>query len=414
MIEVKVPTTGNSGEPAVVLDWAVSVGQSVSAGDIVATLETAKAVVEVDAPADGVLLEIRYEEGDEAPEYDVLFVLGDSGEEVAPRATAAAEPADVATAPIRDQPEPETAAPGRRPRISISPRARRLAQSSGVDIHALEGSGPFGRILFSDVEAAAADAVGRAGNPADEAPAASTEEAAPQQASSAPSQPRSGRRVVVRGARKTTAQRMHASLQQSAQVTLTRYASAAAMLAYAQRLRASSDTRGTPRIGINDLLLFATARTVVRHPSANAWFDWDAITEFDHVDLGFAVDTDRALLVPVIRDAHALSLADLAASAHDAIDRARAGKTSPDELEGGTFTVSNLGGAGIHWFTPVLNTPQTCILGVGAVHQASPDAVPLLPLSLTFDHRGIDGSAAAALLADIVDAIENVDTLAAF
>lgn len=406
--EVKVPSTGNAGEPAVVLDWSVAVGQAVSAGDVVATLETAKAVVEVDAPVDGIVLDIRFESGDEAPEFDVLLVIGDAAEAVQPTAPVDAapapeeKPAEASREAVAGGPSSPSAdaAPTQRRRISISPRARRLALGAGVEIDSLEGSGPFGRILFSDVEAAAADVVAAA---------------APQTAAEPVGPPASeGRHVRVRGARRATAQRMHASLQQAAQVTLTRYAPADALLAYAARLRAGAESRDVQRIGVNDLLMFATARTVARHPAANAWFDWETITEFDQVHLGFAVDTDRALLVPVIRDAHALSLAELARQAHAAIERARSSRTSPAELEGGTFTISNLGGSGIHWFTPVLNTPQMCILGVGAVHRAVADAPAQIPLSLTFDHRGIDGSAAASLLKDLAEAIEHVDTLAAY
>lgn len=408
--EVKVPTTGNAGEPAVVLEWNVAVGDSVAAGDVVATLETAKATVEVDVPTGGVVLDIRFAEGDEAPEHDVLLVIGEPGE----RPPVVDAPAESGSAAETTEPSPPpVAASGAsgapRRRISISPRARRLAEERGLDIATISGSGPFGRIVIADVVGTSATSA-----PAQGA-AAPTPSSAPSPASApAPSARRGGRLVPVRGARKITAQRMHASLQNTAQVTLTRYAVGDALLSYAARLRQATEVRGAEKIGVNDLLLFAAARTVGRHPAANSWFSFDGITEFDHVDLGFAVDTGQALLVPVIRDADALGLAALAAQAHAAIDRARSGRLGSEEMEGGTFTVSNLGGAGVHWFTPVLNTPQSCILGVGAAHRAFPEAPAQLPLSLTFDHRAIDGSAAAALLADLVAAIEHIDTLAAF
>ncbi|MCJ1707802.1 dihydrolipoamide acetyltransferase family protein [Microbacterium sp. VKM Ac-2923] len=412
--EVKVPTTGNAGEPAVLLEWNVAVGDTVSIGDVVAVLETAKATVEVDTPAAGVVLDLRYAEGDEAPEHDVLLVVGAVGEAVSARTPDAAPSAgasvgasaapdgasDRSPATARAaSPAPEQSPP--RGRLSISPRARRLAAERDVDIALIEGSGPFGRIVIADVEAA---------DTAPPTPSATAPVPAPATSRAG----REGSVVPVRGARKVTAQRMHASLQGTAQVTLTRYASGDALLAYAARLKEAAALTGAARIGVNDLLLFAAARTLARHPAANSWFSWDGITRFDHVDLGFAVDTGQALLVPVIRDAQSLGLGALAEAAHAAIDRARAGRLAPDEMEGGTFTVSNLGGAGIHWFTPVLNTPQTCILGVGATHRAFPEAPAQLPLSLTFDHRAIDGSAAAALLADIASSIELIDTLAAY
>jgi pyruvate dehydrogenase E2 component (dihydrolipoamide acetyltransferase) len=206
---------------------------------------------------------------------------------------------------------------------------------------------------------------------------------------------------------------MHAALQEAAHVTLTRYADADVLLSYARRLRATADLHGDVRIGINDLVLFATSRAVAKHPEANSWFSWDGITRFDDVHLGFAVDTGQALLVPVIRSANTLALAQLASQARVLIERARSGKTTSEEMSGGTFTVSNLGGLGIHWFTPVLNPPQTCILGVGAAHRSHPDVPAQVPLSLTFDHRALDGASAAKLLGSIATAIEHVDTLAA-
>lgn len=403
--EVKVPTTGNAGEPAVILEWNVGVGDTVSAGDVVATLETAKAAVEVDTPEGGVVLEIRFAEGDEAPEHEVLLVIGAAGEAISTTTPATLTSNTPATASnglasaAQAEPVVVPVPPRTSTRISISPRARRLASERDVDIAAIAGSGPFGRIVIADVQAAVATTSRR---PELAAVATTSHD------------DKSGTTVPVRGARKVTAQRMHASLQSTAQVTITRYASGDALLDYAARLRSATEARGAEKIGVNDLLLFAAARTLPRHPAANSWFDWDGITQFDHVDLGFAVDTGSALLVPVIRDAQSLTLAELSSRAHSAIGRARAGKTSPDEMAGGTFTVSNLGGAGIHWFTPVLNTPQTCILGVGATHRAYPDAPAQLPLSLTFDHRAIDGAAAAALLADLATSIEHIDTLAAF
>ncbi len=391
--DVRVPTTGNAGEDAVVLEWNVAVGAQVTAGDILVTLETAKATMEVDAPASGVVLKILYNEGDDAPEHGLLAVLGEPGEVVDDAQQAPDAPAAPAVAPA-----PEAAAPSAR--TAASPRARVIAERNGIDLASVVGGGPGGRIIVSDVlrlkqETAVSAPVAQAPVPAPVAAAEFTV-------------------IPVRGARKVTAQRMQASLQNTAQLTLTRYADAGALLAYAARLRSVAEQGGGPRIGVNDLLLFATARAVVKHPAANSWFDWDGIKQFSAVNLGFAVDTGRALLVPVVRNADTLTLAGVAGAAKGLIERARAGTLTGDEMDGGTFTVSNLGGLGVHWFTPVLNPPQSGILGVGAVHRTSPDTPALLPLSLTFDHRSLDGAAAAALLADIAWAIENVDVLAAY
>jgi pyruvate dehydrogenase E2 component (dihydrolipoamide acetyltransferase) len=456
-IDVRVPTTGNAGEDAVIVDWSVSVGSQVSAGDVLVTLETAKATIEVEAPEGGEVLQILYESGAEVPEHEVLAILGAAGEVVArsepasdaddPGASApasatpavavtdAAADADAAAAAAAASAAGETAPASASAsttaghRVKASPRARILAERNGIDLTAVTGSGPGGRIIIADVLAAKKQA------PAQQAP---TQQAASHSApsQSAPAQPAPATTpaaasapaplppaaqpdaefdlVPVRGARKVTAQRMLASLQGTAQVTLTRYADATAMLAYVKRLRAVTEARELPKIGVNDVLLFATARAVVKHPAANSVFDWDGIRQYRSVNLGFAVDTGQALLVPVIPGADRLSLAEVAAAAKASIEKARTGKLTTPEMEGGTFTVSNLGGLGVHWFTPVLNTPQSCILGVGAAHQTHPEAPGLLPLSLTFDHRAIDGAAAAALLADIAKAIETVDVLSAF
>jgi pyruvate dehydrogenase E2 component (dihydrolipoamide acetyltransferase) len=397
--EVKVPTTGNAGEAAVVLEWNVSVGSEVSTGDVLGSLETAKSALDVEAPVSGSVLEILVAEGEEAPEHSTLMLIGAPGEADSAGSPAGQSPPKASAGPVLREAPPTVRAPrpDSRTRVNASPRARRIAAERGIDLASLDGSGPFGRIVIRDVPAAAPDT-----HPS---------------VTSAPSVAASsdGSRVVpVRGARKVTARRMQASLQEAAQVTLTRYAPADALVRYAARLKEVAQTDDRPAVSINDLLLFATARTVGKHPALNAWFDWDGITQFSTVHLGVAVDTGKALLVPVILQADTLTLGQLSAAARSVITRARDSRIEAREMEGGTFTVSNLGGLGVHWFTPVLNPPQAGILGVGAVHRAHPDAPAVLPLSLTFDHRAIDGAAAAAALRDIAHAVQTVDTLAAF
>jgi pyruvate dehydrogenase E2 component (dihydrolipoyllysine-residue acetyltransferase) len=420
--DVRVPTTGNAGEDAVVLEWNVSEGAEVTAGDILVTLETAKATIDVEAPISGQVLRTFFAAGDEVPEHEVLAVLGEPGEQMPPDGSSAGPAADAddmgATSPAYPTPAVLATQPARRAepdgrgqtparRHSASPRARKLAGEFGIDLTALAGTGPMGRIIIADVVAAQDRATAEA--PPEQR--ASTTPATIDQVRSTPTDEFTV--VPVRGARKITAQRMHASLSHSAQLTLTRYAKAKALLRYAKRLRRVTDATSRPRIGLNDLIMFAAARAAAQHPEANSWFDWEGIKQFAHVNLGFAVDTGQALLVPVIRSADTMTLSELSQAVRAAVDKARAGTLTPDEMDGGSFTVSNLGGHGIHWFTPVLNPPQTCILGVGAAHQSHPAGPSLLPLSLTFDHRAIDGAGAAALLADIASYIETVDVIAA-
>jgi pyruvate dehydrogenase E2 component (dihydrolipoamide acetyltransferase) len=417
--DVRVPTTGNAGEDALVLEWNVTEGSDVTAGEILVTLETAKATIDVEAPISGHVLKTFYAAGEEVAEHEVLAVLGEPGEQLPPDGSspgpAANEddmgttspayptPAVIATQP-RTGAEPDGSTQQAVRRHSASPRARKLASEFGIDLSSLSGTGPMGRIIIADVVAA------KEGVSA-EAPQTMPTSPTIEQASSVPADEFTV--VPVRGARKITAQRMHASLTDTAQLTLTRYAKAKALLRYAKRLRRAADATSRPRIGLNDLIMFATARAVAQHPAANSWFDWDGIKQFERVNLGFAVDTGQALLVPVIRSADAMTLSELSQAARALVDRARSGALTTEEMDGGTFTVSNLGGHGIHWFTPVLNPPQTGILGVGAIHQDDRAAPRHLPLSLTFDHRAIDGAAAARLLADIAGCIETVDVLSA-
>jgi pyruvate dehydrogenase E2 component (dihydrolipoyllysine-residue acetyltransferase) len=423
--DVRVPTTGNAGEDAVVLEWNVTEGSDVTAGDVLVTLETAKATIDVEAPISGHVLRTFYAAGDEVPEHEVLAVLGEPGEQLPSEGSPAGPAADAddmgATSPAYPTPavlatqpgggaeqDGHTQTPARR--HTASPRARKLAGEFGLDIAALAGTGPMGRIIIADVVAARDRTTAHAPPPLPPPQPVLTPPAIDQ----TPNAPAEEFTVVpVRGARKITAQRMHASLANSAQLTLTRYAKAKALLRYAKRLRRVTDATSRPRIGLNDLIMFATARAVAQHPAANSWFDWEGIKQFRHVNLGFAVDTGQALLVPVIRSADTMTLSELSQAARTAIDKARAATLAPDDMDGGTFTVSNLGSLGIHWFTPVLNPPQTAILGIGATHQDHPAGPSLLPLSLTFDHRAIDGAAAATLLSDIAGCIETVDVIAA-
>jgi pyruvate dehydrogenase E2 component (dihydrolipoamide acetyltransferase) len=418
--DVRVPTTGNAGEDAVVLEWNVTEGSDVTAGDILVTLETAKATIDVEAPISGQVLKTFYATGDEVPEHEVLAVLGEPGEQMPPEGSSAGPAADAddmgATSPAYPTPAAIATQPGggaepngrtQTRRHSASPRARRLAGEFGIDLSSLAGTGPMGRIIIADVVAAQ-------DRPAAEAPPTPQPVLTPPTIDQTPSAPVDEFTVVpVRGARKITARRMQASLATSAQLTLTRYAKAKALLRYAKRLRQVTDATSRPRMSLNDLIMFATARAVAQHPEANSWFDWEGIKQFTHVNLGFAVDTGQALLVPVIRSADTMTLSELSQAARTLVERARTGTLAPDEMDGGTFTVSNLGGLGIHWFTPVLNPPQTAIVGIGAAHQSHPAGPSLVPLSLTFDHRAIDGAAAAKLLSDIASCIETVDVIAA-
>lgn len=214
--------------------------------------------------------------------------------------------------------------------------------------------------------------------------------------------------IKVRGARKITAQRMRASLQETAQVTLTRYADASNLMSYRARLKEQSTHRPDEICPtVNDIIMHCASQVLESHVEINALFTPEGIERHSAVNLGFAVDTGRSLLVPVIHGANDLGLNELAQRSRQLIELAKTGKITAEEMTGGTFTVSNLGGLGVHWFTPVLNAPQVGILGIGALHTFVPGSAQI-PLSLTFDHQALDGAAAAAVLGAFGSAIERV------
>ena len=328
-------------------------------------------------------------------------------------------------------------ASGRGP--AASPRARRRAAELGVDYTALAGSGPNGRIIERDVVAAAqarpaltgaARAAAAAGAPV---PAAGSGiggrvTLADLAAAAAGAAPEAVETVPITGVRKLISERMQQSLSDTAQLTMHATADAEALLAYRARLKASPEHLGLAGVTINDLILYAVARTLPRYPELNAVVAGDQIERHRMVQLAFAVDTDRGLVVPVIGGADRLSIAALAARAHELAAATQAGSISPDLLHGGTFTVTNLGALGVESFTPILNLPQVAILGVGALTlkpvladpaaAGAPDPAQVtwrrhLGLSLTIDHRVVDGAPAARFLQALAAAVADIDLLAA-
>ncbi len=424
---IVLPQQGNSVESCIVQTWKVAVGDTITVDQTICEVETDKATLEVPATAAGTVLALYAEEGDEVPVMKALLAVGEPGEAPPPagdgasdapaattaasssRAAASKAPVDQASAgKQRDGETVPGSAPllatggggGRRPHHA-SPRARKLAEGLGVDTAQLAGSGPGGRVLVRDVEAAAG------GSPAGAAPR--TTAAVPAMGKSAPVGPAQvSEEIPVTGIRKVIAERMLASLQGSAQLTLHAPADARALLSYRARVKeAVSRTDSArpggaiPSISINDMVNFAVARTLQDYPELNAHFLQTSIRRFAGVDLGFAVDTDKGLLVPTIQGAHGLSLVDLHHAARELAERARTGKATPADLAPATFTVTNLGGLGIEYFTPVLNVPQVAILGVGTIvyrPDASGENVPQIMLSLTIDHRAVDGAPAARFL----------------
>jgi len=391
--EVLLPKQGNSVESCIILEWKKAEGDVVAEGEPILEVETDKATFEVESTADGVLLMKLVSEGDDVPVLSPIAVVGEPGEKVATPAAAPAtdsKPSSAEAAALSAAPsvlpnataEGVPSARGRRP--AISPRARRLADQSGIAYAALTGNGPGGRIMVKDVQTA----LDRGASLTTEAGARTT----PKSADDAPYE-----EVVVTGIRKVIAERMHASLTSTAQFTMNTGADARRLLEYRARLKASA-SEDLKSISINDLVMFAVSRALPGFRELNATFSDGVIRRYESVNLGFAVDTERGLMVPVIRDANHLTLTQLAAEAHRLAETCKAMKARPEDLTGGTFSVTNLGVFGIQSFTPVIDAPQVGILGVGTIEprpvlvDGEPVFVPTMGLSLTIDHQVVDGA----------------------
>ena len=437
---VVMPQLGNSVESCIIVEWMIAEGDTVAVDQTLASIETDKSTMEVPSTAAGTVLKLLWEEGDEVPVKDPLIIVGEPGEDISglvPGADAA--PADAAPVEQASAPE-QVAAPAfatERATGAVSPRARALAASHGVDASAItEGSGPHGRVIERDVAAAIAagpvltSAARAAGVSAAEgtgiggrvsvADAGRTAEAAPAAAVAAPAAaadfPGASTSAPLKGVRKVVAKRMMESLTSTAQLTLNTTANAAGILAMRKKVKNADEALGLNKITLNDLVCFAVSRTLLKYPVFNAHLEDGVLTEFEQVHLGFACDTPRGLLVPVIRSAQALGLKAFSDEAKRLAGGAIDGSLSPDFLSGGTFTVSNIGSFGIETFTPVINLPQTAILGVGAITPRPTVAADgtigveqRLNLSLTIDHQVIDGADGARFLRDLVAAIENID-----
>ncbi len=385
---VKVGMTMTEGA---VEEWYVSDGESVDAGALLYRLETEKVNLDVDAETAGTVKHIAQpgvmlEPGDVigfifAPDEEIPDVLPTPGLQVTgTEASVAERPAPAAA--------PAPAAGDRRP---SSPAARRLAEEIGIDLGAVEGTGPRGRITREDVEQAAA---ARSAAPA------------PAAAASAASAPQ-----PLRGMRRTIAERMHASLANSAQLTLDMEAEMDDAVKLRTQLGAEWEADGI-RPGYTDLVMLAAAKALPQHPRMNSALIDDAIVPSEAVHMGMAVALDEGLVVPVIHDAATKDLKTIAQESSALAARARAGALTLDDVQGGTFTVTSLGMFGVDGFTPILNAPQTGILGVGRIYQAvgwegdTPIRRRRMRLSLTWDHRVIDGAPAAQFLATVREYLE--------
>ena len=440
-IAVIMPRQGQSVESCIITAFNKKVGDTVEKGDILFSYETDKSSFDEPAPESGKILAIFREEGDDVPCLENVLVIGNDGEdfsafapsdaaapEAAPAPETKAAPVEVAapTAPVA-----EATATASAVGASISPRARLLAEKTNADLLKAVPTGPNGRIIERDVQklvdmgltvsGAAKDGYSSAvdgsgingkvmlGDLNAKAPEAALEEAIP---------------VAeyvdekIPNIRKIIAKAMCQSLSSMAQLTFNFSFDATKMIALRSSLKAGAEKMGIANITYNDMILFAVSRVLKNYRIFNAhYISDDTMRFFNTVNLGIAVDTERGLMVPTVFGADKLSLNELSKKAKSVITDAQSGKINPDLLKGATFTVSNLGSFGIESFTPIVNPPQTAILGVCGISKRIKEVngedvtYSAMGLSLTVDHRAIDGADAARFLKDLGFALENIDLL---
>lgn len=440
-----MPKQGQSVESCILTEMKKKKGDTVAVGDILFSYETDKASFEEEAKVAGTVLDVFFDDGDEIPVLTNVMVIGNEGESTeefrpgadngtsataTPEAAPAATPAATSTAAVA-----ETAAPAAKPATSegsspVSPRARVLAAKEAINASALQGSGPHGRVIERDVRAAI-EATPKL-TPLAKAIAKETGAAAPETGS--------GLAGMVKGAdmgalknsvyasdseikplsnmRKLIAKAMYASLQNSAQLTHHLSADARGILALRKKVKKAVDNGYPTNITLNDMACMAVIRALKKFPQVNSHFLGDSVRLFSKVHLGLAVDTERGLMVPVVKNADDLSIQGLANQLKEVANACKKGSIDPDLLssEAASFTVSNLGNYGVEIFTPVINLPQVAILGVNTIVPRPKDIgggvyafVPHIGLSLTYDHRALDGGEATRFVKEIANEIEALD-----
>jgi pyruvate dehydrogenase E2 component (dihydrolipoamide acetyltransferase) len=406
--EIKLPRLGQGMEAGTIVRWLKSEGEQVEKGEPLYELDTDKVTQEVEADASGVLLRIAVQEG-EVPVGQTIAVIGEEGEEVAveaaPETKTDEEPQEEGSrAPARDEDrergrqastdgapqvsEAPAAEPARADgRVKASPLARRIARERGIDLASLRGTGPEGRIVAEDVERAAAA-------PAVAAVSERTGEV---------------ERVPLTSLRKTIARRMTEAWQAPAfQITMSADMTRAVELRERLLERAGEGVRPS----YNDILIKVCAAALMRHRDVNARFAGDAVELLPSADIGVAVAVPNGLIVPVLRAAEVKSIEQIAVESRELVTRTREGKLRQEDLEGGSFTISNLGMYGVEQFVAVLNPPQAAILAVGAVEDrvvvtdGELEVRPLMTMTLTCDHRSLDGATASEFLRTVKDFLE--------
>ena len=458
---VVMPRQGNTVESCLILEWKVTEGDKVEKGDILCSVETDKAAIDVESEYSGTVLKILQEADEDVPVLEGIAVIGEAGEDISDLVSSPSSGIPQSDAPQSNvaQSQPEVSQSAKNlaaasggldtvslkpsqdhPGEAISPRARNLAAAKGVDPSLLSGTGPGGRIIERDIQAtlnqrgpaspAAIESFLTEGKTMPKKGSgiggriASADLLERQELTGEPEftgEAPSGEYTdqPVKSIRKVIAERMRSSLKETAQLTLNSSAPAAKLKAWRSFYKRSGEELGLNGITINDLVLFAVSRLLPIYPQLNAHFLGDTIRTFSDVNLGIAVDTPKGLMVPVINAANRKSLKTISGEVKTLAAACREGSISMDALSGGTFTVTNLGAFGIENFTPVLNAPEVGILGLGNIQLKPVEEgeeitfLPHLGLSLTIDHQAVDGAPGARFLKALSDALANPESIAA-
>ncbi len=434
---VLMPKQGNSVEECIIVAWNKKVGEEIAEGEVLAEIETDKASFVVEAPASGKVLGYFFQEGELAPVLVNIAVIGSDGEDIeefrpkveesaaaaapAPSGAPAAPAAAAASATTASAPAAADAPAASAPAVEeapggVSPRARRYARRFNIDVSSVKGSGVRGRVVEKDV-IASRYALPRHTDLAAKMLADGWElKSSPRGDTVRSSDLRKGE--PLSNVRKVIAQRMSESLKNHAQLTLNSSADATKLLQCRAKIKAQKGTPGYVNVTVGDLILLAVIKALGDFPELNVEYLNGKIYKSDSVNVGFACDTDKGLLVPVLAEAEKMSLQDISRTVKTLANAAIGGSINPDNLEGGSFTVSNLGSFGVETFTPILNAPQVAILGVCAPVlrpvRENGDIVykDYLGLSLTIDHQIIDGAPGARFLMQVKENIQNIDSIA--
>ncbi|MCY3555585.1 MAG: dihydrolipoamide acetyltransferase family protein [Gemmatimonadetes bacterium] len=444
--EIIMPVLGMTMESGIIVEWMKEEGDSVTEGEVLFNVETDKSVMEVEAKATGTLLKILHGPGDDVPIQQVIGFIGEAGEDIA-EAVDAGDPGDgdaAKTGTATDSTESATTGldgattagaadgtangttggqdarlaagagtPGPPGRVKISPKARRHARDLGIAIEHIAGTGPGGRIVFSDVEAFAARTAAAAQAPAG-APATPTAPTtpAPAPAAAGPGLKRIQRRAPLSGLRKVAATRLAESASTIPHFYLTMDVDMTRLTGLREQLIAYGEKRGLARVSVNDLIIKAAGIALRSFPAVNASLEGGEVVEYADVNVGFAVALDDGLVVPVVASADQKSVFDIAAATRYLGEKARGKGLGPEDYGYGTFTISNLGMFGVDQFTAIINPPEAAILAVGRVKDTpvvvdgKVEIKAMMSATLSSDHRLIDGAVAGQFLAHLREILE--------